>query len=202
MSRSPSIPDRPTLDIDPEMSEAERLSALREHFERILTVNGELEDRLDAAVDRREHLRDEVDHLQRENETLKTSSLYVATVEELFEDEGVVIKQHGNNQEVLTELSSGLRKELDVGDRVAVNDSFTVQTRLDDETDARAQAMEVTESPDVTYEDIGGLDDQVREVREAVEIPLIDPAKFDTVGIEPPSGVLLHGPPGTGKTLL
>jgi proteasome regulatory subunit len=73
---------------------------------------------------------------------------------------------------------------------------------LDDETDARAQAMEVDESPEVTYDDIGGIDEQIREVREAVEDPLLNPEKFDTVGVEPPSGVLLHGPPGTGKTML
>jgi len=88
------------------------------------------------------------------------------------------------------------------GDRVAINESFGVQMVLDDETDSRAQAMEVTESPDVSYDDIGGIDEQVREVREAVEDPIDNPAQFDAVGIEPPSGVLLHGPPGTGKTML
>jgi proteasome regulatory subunit len=73
---------------------------------------------------------------------------------------------------------------------------------LDDETDARAQAMEVDASPAVSYEDIGGLEAEMREVREAVEDPLDAPEKFETVGVEPPSGVLLHGPPGTGKTML
>jgi proteasome regulatory subunit len=62
--------------------------------------------------------------------------------------------------------------------------------------------MEVDESPSVAYEDIGGLDDQIRDVREAVEIPLETPGMFDDVGINPPAGVLLHGPPGTGKTML
>jgi proteasome regulatory subunit len=113
-----------------------------------------------------------------------------------------VIKQHGNNQEVLTELSSRLDGDLEAGDRVAINDSFAIQQVLDDETDARAQAMEIDASPQVTYTDIGGIDDQVREVREAVEDPLTNPALFEEVGVEPPSGVLLHGPPGTGKTML
>jgi proteasome regulatory subunit len=62
--------------------------------------------------------------------------------------------------------------------------------------------MEVDDSPTVSYADIGGIDEQVREVREAVEDPLVNPEQFETVGIEPPSGVLLHGPPGTGKTML
>ncbi|WP_373189620.1 proteasome-activating nucleotidase [Halolamina sp.] len=201
MSRSPSLPDRPRLDLDPEMSQAERLEAIREHFERIVQVNDELDERLQTAESRKHDLREEVGQLKRRNETLKTSSLYLATVEELTED-GVVIKQHGNNQEVLTELSPALEGEVGAGDRVAINDSFSIQQLLDDETDARAQAMEVDGSPDVTYDDIGGIDDQVREVREAVEDPLINAETFREVGVEPPSGVLLHGPPGTGKTML
>ena len=56
--------------------------------------------------------------------------------------------------------------------------------------------------PDVTYEDIGGLRDEVKKVREMVELPLKHPEVFDRLGVEPPKGVLLHGPPGTGKTLL
>ncbi|ERH04124.1 MAG: 26S proteasome subunit P45 family [Halorubrum sp. J07HR59] len=183
------------------MSEAERLEAIRQHYDRILQVNDELDDRIVEAESRREELRDDVDKLKRENEVLKTSSLYIASVEEMTDD-GVVIKQHGNNQEVLTEPSTRVEKKLEPGDRVAINDSFAVQALLDDETDARAQAMEITESPDVVYDDIGGISDQVREVREAVEDPLKDPQMFQEVGVDPPSGVLLHGPPGTGKTML
>src|SRR6056297_2030644 len=202
MSRSPSLPDRPRLDLDPEMSTAERLDAIRKHFLRLVEVNEELDDRLTEATERRSDLQAEVSQLKERNEALKTSALYIASVEELTDDESVIIKQHGNNQEVLTEVSPQLYEEMENGDRVAINESFGVQMVLDDETDSRAQAMEVTESPDVSYDDIGGIDDQVREVREAVEMPLIDPERFDTVGIDPPSGVLLHGPPGTGKTML
>ncbi|QCC46633.1 proteasome-activating nucleotidase Pan2 [Halobellus limi] len=201
MSRSPSLPDRPRLDLDPEMSDAERLAAIRQHYERLLNVNDELDERLSSATDRQEELREEVEQLKRRNETLKTSSLYLATVEELTDD-GIVIKQHGNNQEVLTEASPHLDSELEAGDRVAINDSFAIQQLLDDETDSRAQAMEIEASPAVSYEDIGGIDEQVREVREAVEDPLTNPEMFEKVGIQPPSGVLLYGPPGTGKTML
>ena len=66
------------------------------------------------------------------------------------------------------------------------------------------EAAELKEEklPEVAYEDIGGLEEEVRKVREMVELPLKHPEIFERLGIEPPKGVLLHGPPGTGKTLL
>jgi len=183
------------------MSDAERVDALARHLERIVDVNAELGERLEAARDRQAELREEVEQLADENETLKTASQYVATVQECIDDE-VVVKQHGNNQEVLTEVGEPLASTLEAGDRVAVNDSFSVQSKLGDETDVRAQAMQIERSPSVSYADIGGLEEQIRDVREAVEIPLESPEKFASVGIEPPAGVLLYGPPGTGKTML
>ena len=68
-----------------------------------------------------------------------------------------------------------------------------------------SKAIDVTEEvpiPDVTYEDIGGLSDEIAKMREMIETPMKHPELFQALGIEPPSGVLLHGPPGTGKTLL
>jgi len=66
------------------------------------------------------------------------------------------------------------------------------------------QSVEVIEErvPEVTYEDIGGLDEEIKKIREMVELPLKHPEIFERLGVEPPKGVLLHGPPGCGKTLL
>ncbi len=66
------------------------------------------------------------------------------------------------------------------------------------------KAVEISDEkiPEITYEDIGGLSEEIRKIREMVEIPLKRPEIFQRLGIEPPKGVLLHGPPGTGKTLL
>ena len=67
-----------------------------------------------------------------------------------------------------------------------------------------SKTVEVSEdkSIDVTYEDIGGLDEELKKVRELVELPLKNPEIFERLGVEPPKGILMHGPPGTGKTLL
>ena len=67
-----------------------------------------------------------------------------------------------------------------------------------------SKAVEISDEkiPEITYEDIGGLSEEVKKIREMVEVPLKHPEVFERLGIEPPKGVLLHGPPGTGKTLL
>ena len=72
------------------------------------------------------------------------------------------------------------------------------------EVEYRAEAVEVSEdtAPDITYEDIGGLEEEIKKIREMVELPLKHPEIFERLGIEAPKGVLLHGPPGTGKTLV
>ena len=72
------------------------------------------------------------------------------------------------------------------------------------EIEFRSEAVEIEEErvPDITYEDVGGLEDEIKKVREMVELPLKHPEIFERLGIEAPKGVLLHGPPGTGKTLL
>lgn len=62
--------------------------------------------------------------------------------------------------------------------------------------------MKMTEKPDVLYTDIGGMDIQKQEIKEAIELPLTHPELYSQIGIDPPRGVLLYGPPGTGKTML
>ncbi len=94
-------------------------------------------------------------------------------------------------------------EKLKPGARCTLNQqSLAVIDVLPESYDAQVYGMEVVESPEETYADIGGLNPQINEVREAVELPLKKPELFDRIGIEPPKGVLLHGPPGTGKTLL
>jgi proteasome regulatory subunit len=182
-------------------SQQEKIEALRERLDVLEGQNEEMRDKLLDANAENNKYQQKLERLTHENKKLKQSPLFVATVQEI-NDEGVIIKQHGNNQEALTEVTEETKSELEPDARVAVNNSLSIVKRLDKETDVRARVMQVDHSPDVTYADIGGLDEQMQEVRETVEMPLDRPEMFEQVGIEPPSGVLLHGPPGTGKTML
>ena len=93
--------------------------------------------------------------------------------------------------------------ELKPSDLVGTNkDSYLILEKLPAEFDSRVKAMEVDERPSEEYSDIGGCDKQIQELIEAVVLPMTHKDMFDTIGIKPPKGVLLHGPPGTGKTLL
>jgi proteasome regulatory subunit len=189
------------LPYDESASQQEKIEALEAELSDLEDENEEMRDRLLDANAENNKYQQKLERLSHENKKLKQSPLFIATVQEL-NDEGAVIKQHGNNQEALTEVTDELREDLEPGARVAVNNSLSIVRRLDDEADVRARVMEVEQSPEVGYEDVGGLDEQLREVRETVELPMREPDLFETVGIDPPSGVLLHGPPGTGKTLM
>ncbi len=87
---------------------------------------------------------------------------------------------------------------------VNTNPSQPVIVTENTEVVLNPKAVEITDEkiPEITYEDIGGLSEEIKKIREMVELPLKHPEIFDKLGIEPPKGVLLHGPPGTGKTLL
>ena len=94
-------------------------------------------------------------------------------------------------------------EELKPGDLVGTNrDSYLILEKLPAEFDSRAKAMIVDEKPKDTFESLGGLGTQIREIIEAVVLPITAKDRYKKIGIKPPKGVLLYGPPGTGKTQL
>eukprot|EP00347_Sterkiella_histriomuscorum_P020034 403339348 len=87
--------------------------------------------------------------------------------------------------------------------RVALkSDSYLLHKILPSKTDPLVNLMKVEKVPDSTYDMVGGLDQQIKEVKEVIELPIKHPEIFESLGISQPKGVLLYGPPGTGKTLL
>ena len=95
------------------------------------------------------------------------------------------------------------KSKLKSGTRVALDmTTLTIMRYLPREVDPLVYNMTHESPGDVSYTEIGGLGEQVRQLREVIELPLINPELFQRVGITPPKGCLLYGPPGTGKTLL
>ena len=149
-----------------------------------------------------EDLQKENSQLRRENAQLKRMPLFVAVVIDVLETGEVYLRQQGNNQEYLTHAGEDLRPLLKPGAKVAVNNSLSIVKIIGNIYDSRVRVMELDESPAISYTDIGGLSNEIKEVREAVEYPLTKPEIFRRIGVEPPKGILLFGSPGTGKTLI
>ena len=156
---------------------------------------------LDLKV-RVEELQKENSQLKRENNQLKKMPLFVAVIVDILENGEIYLRQQGNNQEYLTHASDDLLPLLKPGAKVAVNNALSIVKIIGNVYDSRVRVMELEISPDISYAQIGGLEDEIKEVRESVEYPLTKPEIFQRVGVEPPKGILLHGPPGTGKTLI
>jgi len=149
-----------------------------------------------------ELLEKEVRQLRKENAQLKRVPLFVAAVVDVLENGEVYLRQQGNNQEYLTVVNDKLHSTLKPGMKVAVNNTLSIVKIIGNIYDARVRVMELDEQPNVTFDQIGGLREEIEEVREAVEYPLTKPEIYKRIGVEPPKGILLYGPPGTGKTLI
>ena len=145
----------------------------------------------------------EAKSLRAEVERFRSPPLVLATITEILDDNRMTVKS-STGPSFLVKYSKFLDEKLLVpGSRVALNQqTFGIVEILPSEKDKNVSGMEIETKPDVTYETIGGLEDQIVEVKETVELPLKEPELFEKIGIDPPKGILLYGPPGTGKTLL
>ena len=145
----------------------------------------------------------EVKSLRSEVDRFRSPPLVLATITEVLDDHRMTVKS-STGPSFLVNYSKFLDEKLLVpGSRVALNQqTFGIVEVLPSEKDANVSGMEIETKPDITYDKIGGLEEQIIEVKETVELPLTEPELFERVGIEPPKGILLYGPPGTGKTLL
>lgn len=181
-------------------SEAE-IKELQETLESLKNQIKEMHSRLlEAAVLNNKYIQT-VQEYQKQIEQLKKPPLFICSIVEVLDDMAL-LRQHGSNQEVVTKIPDELIPEIETGARVAVTGNLAIVKVLSRSVDVRARVMELIEAPDVDYNMIGGLQKQIEEVIETLELPLTNPELFAEVGIEPPHGILLYGPPGNGKTLI
>lgn len=175
---------------------ATKISELRET---VAEREGDLQ-RLKA---RRNELNAQVRMLREELYHLQEPGSYVGEVVKPMGQQKILVKIHPEGKYVVD-----LDRDIDINacqpnTRVALrNDSYTLHKILPTKVDPLVSLMKVEAVPDSTYDMIGGLEKQVLEIKEVIELPIKHPELFESLGVAQPKGVLLYGPPGTGKTLL
>ena len=162
-----------------------------------------LEEKIEALTRELEKLRQDLNWYKEELEKLLAPPYIEATVLDVLPDGKVLVKSSSGPNLVVNVSSNIDIKKLKPGTSVAITQrGSTIVEILPNREDVYVRSFEVIEKPNVHYSDIGGLEEQINELREVVELPLKNPEIFKEIGIEPPKGVLLYGPPGTGKTML
>jgi len=151
-------------------------------------------------------LKPQEEHKEKERvkvDELRGTPITVGNLEEIIDDEHAIVTPHVGLEYYVPILSIVDKDQLEPGCSVLLNHrSHAVVGILQDEVDPMVSVMKVDKAPLESYADIGGLEAQIREIKEAVELPLTNPELYEDIGIKPPKGVILYGEPGTGKTLL
>jgi len=134
---------------------------------------------------------------------LRGTPLVVGNLEEIIDDNHAIISTSIGPEFYVTIMSFVDKDNIQVGSTVLLHHkAMAIVGILYDDSDPMVNVMKVEKAPTDTYADIGGLDSQIQEVKEAVELPLTHPELYEAIGISPPKGVIFYGAPGTGKTLL
>eukprot|EP00388_Colpodella_angusta_P043269 GDKK01058972.1.p1 GENE.GDKK01058972.1~~GDKK01058972.1.p1 ORF type:complete len:411 (+),score=59.60 GDKK01058972.1:69-1235(+) len=154
----------------------------------------------------RQDVRNLVAEYNRTEEDLKaiqSVGMLIGDVLKQMDDERFIVKASSGPRYVVGCRTKLDKSKLKQGTRVALDmTTLTIMRPMPREVDPTVFNMLTEESKDIDFSEIGGLNDQIRELREVIELPLTNPELFVRVGIKAPKGVLLYGPPGTGKTLL
>ena len=182
---------RPDLtDVDTEVRN------LREHAQQLLIDKTYLENEVGQLKKRSARLEEELRHL-------RSPPFIIGNVQDILDDERAIVRSSNGTVFLVSRNRRLSEEDLKPGTRVALNqDSLSIIDVLTDAHDPLVAAAEIIDAPEVVYADLGGLDDQIDRLKDAIELPLMQPEAFTRFGISPPKGVLLCGPPGTGKTML
>lgn len=141
--------------------------------------------------------------LKEELQVLQEPGSYVGEVVKAMGKEKVLVKVHPEGKYVVDIASDIDIKKITPSLRVCLrSDSYQLHQILPNKIDPLVSLMMVEKVPDSTFDMVGGLDKQIKEIKEVIELPVKHPELFESLGIAQPKGVILYGPPGTGKTLL
>ncbi|KAL6901923.1 hypothetical protein ACP4OV_004799 [Aristida adscensionis] len=155
------------------------------------------QERLRPSEDKTEEDRSKVDDL-------RGTPMSVGSLEEIIDESHAIVSSSVGPEYYVGILSFVDKDQLEPGCAILMHNKFVLSVVgiLQDEVDPMVSVMKVEKAPLESYADIGGLDAQIQEIKEAVELPLTHPELYEDIGIRPPKGVILYGEPGTGKTLL
>jgi len=180
----------------------ERERALQ-NYRRKLQETRLLESKLKNTRQKEKDLQKEYEKSENDLKALQSVGQIVGEVLKQLTDEKFIVKATNGPRYVVGCRRQLDKNELKAGTRVALDmTTLTIMRYLPREVDPLVYNMSHEDPGNISYSEIGGLSDQVRELREVIELPLNNPELFQRVGISPPKGCLLYGPPGTGKTLL
>jgi 26S proteasome regulatory subunit T2 len=157
-------------------------------------------------IQNQERLRPQEEKTQEERtkvDDLRGSPMGVGNLEEIIDDSHAIVSSSVGPEYYVSIMSFVDRDSLEPGCSVLLhNKVMSVVGILADDADPMVSVMKVDKAPLESYADIGGLEQQIQEIKESVELPLTHPELYEEIGIKPPKGVILYGDPGTGKTLL
>ncbi|KRZ82303.1 26S protease regulatory subunit 8, partial [Trichinella sp. T8] len=205
--RSIMLREEPMIIDDPLSTDGGFRVYLRKKFEDLEFELSEKSRNLRRLTAQRNELNAKVRMLKEELSLLHEQGSYVGEVVRVMDKKKVLVKA-SSNVHPEGKYVVDVDKNIDIGkitpnSRVALRaDSYVLHKILPNKVDPLVSLMMVEKVPDSTYEMIGGLDKQIKEIKEVIELPVKHPELFEALGIEQPKGVLLYGPPGTGKTLL
>merc|ERR1712001_272293 len=154
------------------------------------------QERLKTQEEKNEEERSKVDDL-------RGTPMSVGSLEEIIDDNHAIVSTSVGSEHYVSILSFVDKDQLEPGCTVLLHHKVhAVIGVLGDDADPLVSVMKLEKAPLETYADIGGLEQQIQEIKESVELPMTHPEIYEDIGIKPPKGVILYGPPGTGKTLL
>ena len=172
-----------------------RLERIKDHLllEEEFVTNQEL---LQPTDQRQVEEREKIDDV-------RGSPMSIGTLEEIIDDDHAIVSSSSGPEYYVSILSFVDKSLLEPGCQVLLHHkTVSIIGALQEEADPMINVMKMDKSPTESYSDIGGLENQIQEIKEAVELPLTHPELYEEMGIKPPKGVILYGAPGTGKTLL